>query len=152
MTFIHKNVNSALLMLITFISVALVTATVYSVQAFDSINTAYSEKALQADELQKQLSENQAMADSFQQAAQLNQQREQALAAILQQKQEQPAEQAPQEKATSSGVPSKAAFKPASNTAAGGPTFNAGYGQSVKRKPYTSPFSMNWIPQKVYIA
>ncbi len=151
MTFIHKNVNSALLMLITFISVALVTATVYSVQAFDSINTAYSEKALQADELQKQLSENQAMSDSLQQAAQLNQQREQALAAILQQKQEQPAEQAPQA-TTSTGVPSKAAFKPASNTAAGGPTFNAGFSQSVQRKPYTSPFSMNWIPPKVYIA
>ena len=116
MTFIHKNVNSALLMLITFISVALVTATVYSVQAFDSINNAYAEKAIQADELSKQLADNQAIADSLQQAAQLTQQREQVLAEIVQKQQIEAAQaqEAPKAKATSSGVPAKTAFKPAS--------------------------------------
>ena len=148
MTFIHKNVNSALLMLITFISVALVTATVYSVQAFDSINDAYAEKAVQADELQKQLAENKAIADTMQQAAQLNQQREQALADILQKKQQEQA--APEQEATKTAgndLPSKASFKPATNANAGGPTFNSG---TLQQRPVRKQF-WGFMPRKVYI-
>lgn len=143
MTFIHKNVNSALLMLITFISVALVTATVYSVQAFDSINDAYAEKAVQADELQKQLAENKAIADTMQQAAQLTQQREQALAEILQKKQQ---EQPAPEQDSPSPAP-KARAKPTTNTNAGGPTFNSG---SVMPKPVRQRY-WGFMPRKVYI-
>ncbi len=99
MTFIHKNVNSALLMLITFISVALVTATVYSVEAFDSINEAYAEKAMEAEALAIELAEKQAMTDSLQQTAQLTQERENALAEMLE-KQRQTAQQQTEQSAS----------------------------------------------------
>jgi hypothetical protein len=89
MAFIHKNINSALMFLVAFLSVSLVTVTVYSVGAFDDINGAYVEQAMRADELAAQLKEKQAMTTALQQTAQLNQEREAALAKILeQQKQE----------------------------------------------------------------
>ncbi len=89
MAFIHKNVNSALLMLIAFISVALVTATVYSVEAFDSINDAYAEQSVRAQTLEAELAEKAAMTDTLQKTAQLNQEREKALADMIEkQKQE----------------------------------------------------------------
>lgn len=83
MAFIHKNVNSALLMLIAFISVALVTATVYSVNAFDSINNAYVEQAIRADSLAAELAQKSAMTDTLKETAELNQAREKALSDIL---------------------------------------------------------------------
>jgi hypothetical protein len=83
MAFIHKNVNSALLTLIAFISVALVTATVYSVNAFDSINNAYVEQAIRADSLEAELAQKSAMTDALKQTAQLTQDREAALADML---------------------------------------------------------------------
>jgi biopolymer transport protein ExbB/TolQ len=93
MAFIHKNINSALLMLITFISVALVTATVYSVEAFDSMNEAYAEKAMQVDALAAELAAKEAMTDSLQKTAQLTQERENALAEILEKQRQETAPQ-----------------------------------------------------------
>jgi hypothetical protein len=83
MAFIHKNINSALLMLIVFISTALVTATVYSVEAFDTINEAYADRTMQAENLAKELAEKEAYAATLQQTAQLNQEREKALAEFI---------------------------------------------------------------------
>ena len=85
MVFIHKNVNSALLMLITFISVALVTTTVVSIAAFDNMNQAYAHKAMEAQALAAELAEKQANAETAQKTAQLSAEREQALAHIVQQ-------------------------------------------------------------------
>ncbi len=93
MAFIHKNVNSALLMLIAFISVALVTATLYSVEAFDSINDAYAEQAMRAQALEAELAEKAAMADTLQKKAQLNQEREKALAEMLEKQKQEAAQQ-----------------------------------------------------------
>ncbi len=93
MAFIHKNVNSALLMLIAFISVALVTATVYSVEAFDSINDAYAEQAMRAQALEAQLAEKAAMTDTLQKTAQLTQEREKALAELLEKQRQEAAQQ-----------------------------------------------------------
>lgn len=136
MTFIHKNVNSALLMLITFISVALVTATVYSVQAFDSMQDAYAEKAMQADELAQQLAENKAQAESLQEAAQLTQAREKALAEIMQkQRDEAQLEQKPAVEAKSQSI---------TNSNSGGPVFKAPY------NPYRQKY-WGWTPNKLYV-
>lgn len=93
MAFIHKNVNSALLMLIAFISVALVTATVYSVEAFDSINDAYAEQAMRAQALEAELAQKAAMTDTLQKTAELNQEREKALAEMLEKQKQEAAEQ-----------------------------------------------------------
>jgi hypothetical protein len=99
MAFIHKNVNSALLMLISFLSVALVTATVYSVNAFDNINSAYADQAMRADSLAKELADKSAMTTSLQATAELTQAREAALAKIVEQ-QKQDAVQAQADTAT----------------------------------------------------
>jgi hypothetical protein len=88
MAFIHKNINSALLMLVSFLSVALVTATVYSVNAFDNINDAYAEQAMRADDLAKELADKSAMTTTLQQTAELTQAREKALSDILVQQRE----------------------------------------------------------------
>jgi hypothetical protein len=88
MAFIHKNINSALLMLISFLSVALVTATVYSVNAFDNINDAYADQAMRADDLAKELADKSAMTTTLQQTAELTQAREKALSDILTQQRE----------------------------------------------------------------
>ncbi len=135
MAFIHKNVNSALLMLITFLSVALVTATVYSVQAFDSLNVAYSEKAMEAETLASQLKEHEVMADSLKQTAELTQEREAALAQIVE-KQRQEAAQPQTEQAI------QVSSEPAPKTA-----------YNVNKQPY-NPYRQKywgWNPTKRYV-
>ena len=132
MTFIHKNVNSALLMLIAFISVALVTATVYSVQAFDSVQ----EKAMKADDLEVQLQEKeaalQALTTNLQQTTQSAEEREQALAGILAKQRQEAAQQQPADSTQTITVPTapaKAAkatastYKPYQAIWSGGPWY-----------------------------
>ncbi len=136
MTFIHKNVNSGLLMLITFITVALVTATVYSVHAFDSINEAFAEKAMEAESLAAELAEKQVMTDSLQKTAQLTQEREQALADILEKQRQQAVEQAP---AVTSDV--------TVSTEAAKSSYSGPY--NPYRKRTTSYWG--WVPRKTYV-
>lgn len=138
MAFIHKNVNSALLMLIAFISVALVTATVYSVNAFDSINNAYVEQAIRADGLAAELAQKSAMTDTLKETAELTQAREQALADILA-KQRETATQA------SSDSTGASASVTASTTAK--TSTSAAYNYNV-RNPYLNRygyFQSGWI-------
>jgi hypothetical protein len=137
MTFIHKNVNSALLMLIVFISVALVTATVYSVEAFDSINEAYAEKAIYAESLAAELASKEAMTDDLKKAAQLTQEREQALTEIIKQRQAEE-EQARADTQTIT-VPDTPAKKAAT---APGTTY---------KSPYRTRFYGGFTPQKKYV-
>lgn len=138
MAFIHKNVNSALLMLIAFISVALVTSTVYSVQAFDSIHNAYAEKAMQVESLTAELAEKEAMTDSLKQAAQLTQEREKALAEILEKQRQKAAQQpAPSTEMTVASEPKKE---------------RASYPSGVYN-PYrkSARTYWGWFPQKRYV-
>src|SRR5574341_722266 len=133
MAFIHKNVNSALLMLIAFISVSLVTATVYSVEAFDSLNEAYAEKAMQVDSLSAELAEQEAKSDSLKQTAQLTQEREKALADIIEQQR-----QETQESAGTITVPTEPAPKASYNSPAPNP-----YRKRV--------WGGGWVPPKKYV-
>ncbi|MEM4239867.1 MAG: hypothetical protein QXK08_01610, partial [Candidatus Woesearchaeota archaeon] len=100
MAFIHKNVNNALMLVIAFLSVALTATTVYSIGVFTDINDAYAEQAMRADELQRQLAEKEAMTDSLKQAAQLTQEREAALATILEKQRQEAQQQAVSAQAT----------------------------------------------------
>lgn len=138
MTFIHKNVNSALLMLITFISVALVTATMYSVQAFDSINEAYAKQATKAETLAAELAEKQAMTDRLQQTAQSAQERENALAEIYEKQRQAAQEQT--EQSASQAV--KLSSEPAKQV-----RYNSGpYNPYRKSTTY-----WGWVPRKTYV-
>lgn len=129
-------------MLVVFISVALVTATVYSVQAFDSMTAAYAEKATQADSLAIELAEKQALADTAQHAAQLSQEQAKALAEMLQKQREVQAAPAPQLKpATVVNT-----YKATQNANAGGPVFSTGYTAKPTRSIY-----FGWAPAKVYM-
>ena len=133
MAFIHKNVNSALLMLIAFISVSLVTATVYSVEAFDNINEAYAEKAMLVDTLSAELAQQEAKADTLKQTAELTQEREKALADMI--------EKQRQEEQASAGtitVPTEPAPKAKYGTAAPNP-----YRKRV--------WGGGWVPPKKYV-
>jgi hypothetical protein len=135
MAFIHKNINSGLLMLITFISVALVTATVYSVQAFDSLNEAYAEKAMLADTLSAELAAKDVMTDTLKQTAQLTQEREAALAQIIAQKQQETAQPQVESAAQVSVTNAKASYP------------------GVNKAPY-NPYRQKyfgWVPQKKYV-
>ncbi len=138
MAFIHKNVNSGLMMLVAFISVALVTATVYSVEAFDSINTAYAEKTMQVEALSAELAEKEAMTDSLQKTAELTQEREKALAEILVKQRQETAEMQKsgdnaQQQITVSSEPAKATKYP-----------------SGVYNPYRQRY-WGWYPQKRYV-
>ncbi len=135
MAFIHKNVNSALLMLIAFISVSLVTATVYSVEAFDSLNQAYAEKAMQVDSLSAELAHQEAKADSLKQTAQLTQEREKALADMIEQQR-----QETQESAGTITVPTEPAKKASYNSGTAAPN------------PYRKRvWGGGWVPPKKYV-
>lgn len=97
MKFIHKNVNTALLLLIAFISLALVTGTVYSVQAFDKLHTQYAEKAIEAEELTLALHEKEQMASQLRETADLKTLREAKLSELLaKERQENESQPAPQ--------------------------------------------------------
>ena len=135
MAFIHKNINSGLLMLITFISVALVTATVYSVQAFDSLNEAYAEKAMLADTLSAELAEKEVMTDTLKQTAQLTQEREDALAQIIAQKQQETAQPQVENAAQVTATNARASYPGA---------------QKAPYNPYRQKY-FGWTPQKKYV-
>lgn len=137
MAFIHKNINSGLLMLITFLSVALVTATVYSVQAFDSVSLALAEKEAETAALNAQLRENEAMATSLKQTAQLTQEREQALAQILEQERQEAT--AEQESASTKTI-----------TLASEGASTASYPRTGVYNPYRQRY-FGWTPQKKYV-
>ena len=137
MAFIHKNVNRGLMMLIAFISVALVTATVFSVEAFDGVNEAYAEQAMQVESLQAELAEAQIQKDSLKQAAALNQEREKALAVILEkQRKDAEEEQAKTQTIKVSSEPAKLTSEPASKR-----PYN----------PYRQKYFTNYLLQKRYI-
>jgi predicted Holliday junction resolvase-like endonuclease len=137
MAYIHKNVNSGLLMLITFLSVALVTATVYSVQAFDSVTLALAEKEAAAAELTAQLREHEAMNDALKQTAQLTKDREAALANILEQQRQETAQQ------DSTGSTATIAVSTESASA-------ATYPRTGVYNPYRQKY-FGWAPQKRYV-
>ncbi len=88
MAFFHIKVNIALLLVIAFLSLTLVTAAVYSVEAFSSISQAYAEKAMQVEALSAELAEKQALADALQKNAEMSKEREQALAALIEKQRE----------------------------------------------------------------
>ncbi len=100
MAFIHKNVNNALMLVIAFLSVALTATTVYSIGVFTDINDAYATEAMRADELQKQLAEKEAMTDSLRSAQLTAQEREAALAEMLQKQRDEAAQQQAETTAT----------------------------------------------------
>jgi hypothetical protein len=137
MAYIHKNVNSGLLMLITFLSVALVTATVYSVQAFDSVTLALAEKEAAAAELAAQLREHEAMNDALKQTAQLTKDREAALANILEQQRQETVAQ--EESASTQTI--RVSTEPAST---------ATYPRTGVYNPYRQKY-FGWVPQKRYV-
>jgi len=85
MTYIHRNINSGLLMLITFISVALVATTVYGVTAFDSIAEDNFTMQDELTQLQIQLDDERSLNVGLQRTADLNQKREEVIAGILEQ-------------------------------------------------------------------
>ena len=93
MAFIHKNVNSALMLVIAFLSVALTATTVYSIGVFSSINDAYATEAMRADELAKQLAEKQAVTDSLRSEQLTAQEREKALADMIQKQRDEAVQQ-----------------------------------------------------------
>jgi len=137
MAYIHRNVNSGLLMLITFLSVALVTATVYSVHAFDSVNVALAEQQARASELNAQLREHEAMNDALKQTAQLTQEREAVLSNILEQQRQETAQQ------DSTGSTATIAVSTESASA-------ATYPRTGVYNPYRQKY-FGWTPQKRYV-
>lgn len=140
MAFIHKNVNSALLMLIIFISTALVTATIYSVEAFDNIHTAYAEQTLRAEALAAELAEKEAMTASLQETARLTQEREKMLAEILQTQRQRAAQvESTGTEKTITTIPTTSASSRLSN-------------EYVINKPkYVAGSYWNWVPRKTYV-
>ncbi len=119
-------------MLIAFISVALVTATVYSVEAFDSAKTDYAENAILVESLKAELAEKDAMTDSLKQAAELTEEREKALADILEKQR-----QESKEETKTITVSSEPAKKTTYNT----------------KQPY-NPYRQRywgWVPRKTYV-
>ncbi|MEM4247010.1 MAG: hypothetical protein QXR48_02170 [Candidatus Woesearchaeota archaeon] len=138
MAFIHKNVNSALMLLIAFLSVTLATVTVYSVEAFDNINSIASEQAMRADELQKQLAEKEAMTDSLKQAAQLTQEREQALATLLEQQRQEAQKQTENTVTIDASQTAQTTAKQTSSA-------------TVPYNPYRNRYVWPWMAQKRYV-
>jgi chromosome segregation ATPase len=65
MTYITRNANIALLLLILISAGALVAATVFFQENFDRINTAYSSKLSQLNQVTKDLEEKQAALDTI---------------------------------------------------------------------------------------
>ena len=139
MAFIHKNINSGLLMLITFISVALVTATVYSVEAFDSLNAAYSEKAMEAEALAAELAQTATVQDALEQSKE----REAVLARIMEEKQREAEESQAQTESASMTVTNTGSTE---RPVAKAPYRSGTAYQSPYRRAY-----WGWYPQKRYV-
>lgn len=138
MAFIHKNVNSVLMLIIVFLSVTLVTVTIYSVGAFDDINSIAAEQAMRADELQKQLAEKEAMTDSLRQIAQLTQEREQALATMLEQHRQESQKQTENTVTIDVSQTAQTTSKQTSSA-------------TVPYNPYRNRYVWPWMAQKRYV-
>ena len=141
MTYIHRNINSGLLMLITFISVALVATTVYGVTAFDSIAEDNFTMQDELTQLQIQLDDERSLNVGLQRTADLNQKREEVIAGILEQERQSAAD-APDTKVITVSPTSRPQSRTAYST---GGVFNP-YRQPSK----TARTYWGYTPRKTY--
>lgn len=137
MRFIHKNINTALLMLIAFISTALAATAGTATVLYDSLHEKNAVLSREAKELSIALSEQQYRATQLQAVVEQTAKREEKLVKILEQEREE--EQKPeQERATPARTQSKSSA----------PKSRTGYAFNYRTSGYVSPYR---LPSLTYV-